>query len=144
MKRIDLTTEWVDEIEKHLKAQIEKVNPADGWWWDDCRYSDEFGLAGDVVQKYDASRHDSVEFVAISLIGLPVVSEDGEPVQNETELMEFIKMVIIDEFPAIEKEGWPDLRLVAGFRVIDEYGQKIHRKPARFLEVNFDFEPERR
>ena len=141
--RIELNAEWPERIEAYLKHQIEKVNPATGWWWDDCRYDDEFGLAGDVVQKYDAARHDSIESVIIPLIGLPIYV-DGEPVQNEKELMEFIKMVIIDEFPAIEKEGWPDLRLVAGFRVIDEYGQKIHRKPARFLEVNFEFEPERR
>ena len=140
--RIELKKDWSLKIETHLKREIAEVNPADGWWWDDCRYQDEFGMAGAVIQDYDSARHKSIESVIIPLVGFPIPSYDEElPIHNETELMEFIKMVIIDEFPAIEKEGWPDLRLVAGFRVIDEYGQKIHRKPARFLEVNFEFEP---
>ena len=143
--RIEVKGFWPDEIENFLKSQIKKVNPADGWWWDDCRYDDEFGTAGAVLQDYDSSRHKSIESVIIPLEGFPIPSYDEEePVQNETELMEFIKMVIIDEFPAVDCGEWPDLRLVAGFRTIAEYGAKIHSAPARFLEVNFEFEPKRR
>ena len=140
--RIELKEKWPEAIEKFLKQQIDDVDPASGWWIDDCRYDDEFGIAGEVIQDYDSARHKSIESVIIPLSGFPIPSYDAdEPIRTETELMEFIKMVIVDEFPAIEKEEWPDLRMVASFRVIEEYGQKIHRKPARFLEVNFEFEP---
>lgn len=146
--RIELNGFRPEAIETHLKSQIEKVNPADGWWVDDCRFDYEYGsirgVAGKIEKDYDSARHGSVESVLIPLIPhhFPIPSYDeDEPIRNETELMEFIKMVIIDEFPAVDCGEWPDLRLVAGYCIHLEYGDQIHNDPARFLEVNFEFEP---
>ena len=146
MKRIELKNDWPEKIENHLKSQIEKVNPATGWWWDDCRYDDEFGTAGEVIQDYDSARHDSVESILIPLKSLPIVQpyDEEEPIKTEQELMEFIQLVLVEEFPAIDCGKWPDLRLRAGYSIIAEYGAKIHSEPTRFLEINFEFEPERR
>lgn len=145
--RIELKGFWTEDIEKHLKSQIKKVKPADGWWWDDCRFDYEYGsirgVAGEIIQDYDSARHKSIESVIIPLAGFPIPSYDEEePIHNETELMEFIKMVIIDEFPAVDcGEDWPELRLVAGFSIRTEFGDQIHRDPAKFLELKFEFEP---
>ena len=144
--RIELNAEWPERIKAYLKHQIKKVNPATGWWWDDCRYDDEFGIAGEVIQDYDASRHDSVESLLIPLKSLPIVPPYGEeePIKTEQELMEYIQLVIIEEFSTIDCGEWPDLKLVAGYCIRLEYGSKIHSAPARFLEVNFEFETIRR
>lgn len=149
--RIHLTKNWETTFENYLQKQIEEVDPCQGWWWDDCRFDYEYGsirgVAGEVIQDYDSARHAEIEPVWIPLKDLPVgnpYDEEEEPIRTETELMEFIKMVIIDEFPHVDCGEWPDLRLVAGFRTIAEYGAKIHSAPSRFLEVNFEFEPIRR
>ena len=141
MKRINLTTEWVDEIDEHLKAQIEKVDPTEGWWTDDQRFDHEFGVSGKVVQNYDSARHEPVESVLLPLRALPITYIDGEPIQTVRELMEALQLLIIEEFPHLECENCPYLRLVAGYKVINDYGARIHSTPARFLEVSFEFEP---
>ena len=150
MKRIELTKDWPEQIEKHLKEQIEKANPADGWWWDDCRFDYEYGsirgVSGEVVQDYDSARHDGVESILIPLKSLPIPHPCDEecPIMTEQELMEYIQLVLVEEFSTIDCWEWPDLKLVAGYCIRLEYGAKIHSVPSQFLEVNFEFEPKRR
>lgn len=146
MKRIELTEDWPEQIKKHLKVQIENVNPASGWWWDDCRFDYEYGsirgVAGEVMQDYDSARHDEVEPILIPLKSLPIVypyDEVEEPIKTEQELMAYIQSVIIDEFPAIDCGEWPAVKLVAEYSIISKYGAKIHSAPVSHLKINFDF-----
>ena len=136
MKQIELSGNWSEQIESHLHNQIEKIDPCNGWWWDDCRFDYEYGsirgIAGEIYQDYDSARHDSVESIQISLHNLPIVTpyDEEELIKTVNDLIEYIQIVIIDEFPTIDCEDWPDLRLIA------KYNNTVD-----FLNIDFEFRP---
>ena len=141
MKQIELTEDWSERINEHLKAQIEKIDPTEGWWTDDQRFDHEFGTSGRVVQNYDSARHEPVESVLLPLKAFPIMDIDCNPIKTVKELMEYIQLLIIEEFLHLKCEHWPSLRLVAGYKVIADFGVNIHSVPTLFLELSFEFEP---
>ena len=149
--RIYLTEDWEATFKNYLQKQIKKIDPCQGWWWDDCRFDYEYGsiqgVSGEVVQDYDSTRHDEVEPILIPLKSLPIAypyDEGEEPIKTEQELMAYIQSVIIDEFPAIDCGEWPALKLVAEYSIISKYGSKIYSTPVNHLKINFEFDIHKR
>ena len=80
-----------------------------------------------MYQDYDSA---SIEPIQISLHSLPIVNpyDKEELIKTVDDLIEYIQLNIIDEFPTIDCGDWPDLQLIAKYTNTDD-----------FLNINFEF-----
>jgi len=139
---VSIKSDWIAEIIKAVEKHIKTVDTTEGFYVTDTRHNDDLGTYGGKETEYD-----SPDFppVTMCLYGFPMTAPDGcsdrNLIKDGHDVMSLIQEYVVDEYETIKNDGYPDLRLVAGYEIAHDYGSEIDKPPSVWLTVRFEIEP---